>query len=254
MVTATLAMELRREQTAIAARVTDEYLSTFGALNFKAIDLSSPGFIEASVSIAERGHRESGVLGSDMYLSMRRDAGVSGSVELATPELDKAQLRRDLIILGPVAAKRLMSQGIRIPEAAQRVFTLTAGRVAKTAISGTRDTISATTRLDDQAFAYARQTAAGACDFCVMLAGNTYKSAETAMFSSGMRKRNKAAQPAGEKFHDHCRCTLITLFRSQMPERRRLSRRQFSEAWVEASRQGMRYTDFLDRNGLTVGY
>lgn len=249
MVAATLVNELRREQTAIADQAAREMLANFGALNFKAIDLSSPGFIDASIAVAERSHREAAGLGADMYLSMRRDAGVAGQFTVERSRLDREELRHALIVLGPVAAKKLMARGERIPDVAAKVFTLTAGRVSKSALAGTRDTISRSSNADPLAVAYARQTSSTACDFCVMLAGNTYKSAQAAMFSSGTRKRNKAPQPAGEPFHDHCKCALVTIFQGQLPGGRAGSN-QFSQAWYEATQQGLSHTEFMKRTGL----
>lgn len=252
MVAASLSAELRREQTEIADRVTAEMLSIYGALNFKAIDMSAPGFIEAAVSVADRGHREASVLGGDMYLSMRRDAGVVGSFEVARPEFDARQLRIDLVALGPVAAKKLLSRGERIPDAAQKVFTLTAGRVSKASISGVRDTISASTVQDQQAVAYARQTSTGACDFCLLMAENTYRSAYSAMYAAGGRKRAKAPQPAGSTFHDHCRCTLVTLFQGEIAPGAK-DRQRFLADWANASKQGTGFEEFVaEREGFSL--
>lgn len=252
MVAASLSAELRREQTALADRVTAEMLSVYGALNFKAIDMSAPGFIEAAVSVADRGHREASVLGGDMYLSMRRDAGVTGAFNVALPEFDARQLRIDLVALGPVAAKKLLSQGKRIPEAAKRVFTLTAGRVSTASLAGARDTISASTAKDQQAVAYARQTQSGACDFCMLMAENTYKSAYSAMYASGGRRRAKAPQAAGQTFHDHCRCTLVTLFQGEIAPGAK-DRQAFLADWVRASKQGTGFEEFVaEREGFSV--
>lgn len=254
MVAAALSNELRREQTAIAERATTEMLAVYGSLNFKAIDLSAPGFIEASVSVAERRHREASVLGGDMYLSMRRDAGVAGNFQVEWAEFDAEQLRRDLIVLGPVAAKKLMSQGERIPRAARSVFKLTAGRVAKASIAGVRDTISGTTAKDSQAVAYARQVGSNPCDFCLMLSANTYKSAYAALYSGGARKRSKAPQPAGSKFHDHCKCTLVTLFAGEIAPGAQ-DQQAFLADWAKASGQGTGFREFVEqREGVALDF
>lgn len=248
MVAATLSSELRREQAAIADRVTQEMLAVFGSLNFKAIDMSSPGFIEAAVSVAERGHTQASSLGADMYLSMRREAGVAGGFDFYRPEIDVAELRRALIVLGPIAAKNLMSSGVRIPDAAQRVFTLTAGRVSRTVLGGVRDTISGTSVIDGQAVAYARQTGSDPCRFCLLMAENTYKDAYSALYSAGNRKRAKNPQPMGSKYHDHCKCTVVTLFQGQIAPGAR-DRQAFLKEWVSASGQGVSFADFLARTG-----
>ena len=238
MVAATLASELRREQTVIADRATAEMLAVFGSLNFKAIDFSAPGWVEASVSVAQRYHAQASALGADMYLSMRRDAGVAGQFDYYRPELDVQELRAALIVLGPVAAKKLMSDGVRIPDAAQRVFTLTAGRVSKTALGGVRDTISGTAVKDPQA------VASDPCDFCLLMAENTYTSAYTAMYSAGNRKRNTNPQPMGSKYHDHCQCTVISIFRGQLAGVG--NKQQFMMSWVQASQQGAGFDAFVE--------
>lgn len=245
--------ELRAEQVALADRVTQEMLAVFGSLNFMAVDVSAPGFIEASVSVARRGHIEASALGADAYLSMRREAGVAGVFEVFHPEFDEDATRRALTILGPVAAKRLMSRGVLIPDAARRVFTLSSGRVSKMALAGARDTLSGSSVRDDQATGYARVVSSTACDFCVMLAGNTYQNAYTALYSAGNRKRNKAPQPMGSKFHDHCKCTVRPLFAGELPAHES-DRQGFMRAWAEASGQGIGFREFAERAGVSLGF
>lgn len=249
MAVSTLVSELRREQSRIAEGVTTELLALYGAFNFKAIDATAPAFIEASVSVADRWHRKASEVGGDMYLSMRSDAGVAGHYTVDRPQFNERQLRRDLIILGPVAAKKALSSGARIPTAARNVFTLTAGRVSTASLAGVRDTISRTSVRDAQVTSYARQTQADACDFCLMLAENTYKDAYSAMYSSGSRKRAKSPQPMGSKFHDHCRCVLVPLFRggpvTEVLAAKRDREKRFREAWAEASGQSERVAEIL---------
>lgn len=254
MVAAALATELRTEQQRIAERATGEMLTLYGAFQFTDVDATAPAFIEASVSVADRFHREASALGGNMYLSMRRDAGVAGHYVVARPEFDAVQLRRDLIALGPVAAKKLMSRGVRIPDAAKRVFTMSAGRVATASLAGVRDTITASTVDDSQAVAYARQTQSDACDFCLTMAENTYRSAQTAQFASGGRRRAKAPQPAGSTFHDHCRCTVLPLFRGEIAPGAR-DRQAFLAEWATASRQGTGFREFIEqKEGFSLGF
>ncbi|HUH52601.1 MAG TPA: hypothetical protein VLZ31_00960 [Microbacteriaceae bacterium] len=249
----TLTREMRREQNQLAELATAEMLTIFGSLNFKNIDVSAPGFIEASVSVAERYHNEATYLGADMYLSMRSQAGVAGRFDVVSPGLDSVQLRKDLVYLAPISAKKLMSQGQRIPDTARTVFTLTSGRVTKTVLDGSRQTIEASTVADSQAVAYARQTSAGACDFCVLMAENTYKHAEDALYSSGTRKRAKKPQAAGSKYHDHCRCTVVTLFNNEMPQRWH-DKQEFREAWFDATNQGIDPHEFIEKTGKGKAY
>lgn len=254
MVAANLSSELRREQTLIADRATAEMLAIYGSLNFKAIDFSAPGWVEASVSVAQRYHAQASALGADMYLSMRRDAGVAGQYRAVRPALDERELRRALIVLGPIAAKNYMSQGIRIPDAARQVFTLTAGRVSKSALAGARDAITASTVSDSQAVAYARQVGTNPCDFCLTMAENTYKDAYSAMYSAGTRKRAKAPQPMGSKFHDHCKCTVVPLFDGQIAPGAR-EKQAFAAEWAKASRQGTGFRDFIEqKEGFSLAY
>lgn len=253
MATAAQVSEMRSEQQRISQRATAEMLAMFGGLQFKDVDATAPAFIEASVSVADRYHREASAVGAEMYLSMRREAGVAGHFTVARPAFDDVQLRRDLIVLGPVAAKKLMRDGVRISDAAKRVFTLTSGRVSKAALAGARDTISRSTNADPTAVAYARQTASDACDFCFLMAENTYKDAYSAMYAIGTRKRAKRPQPMGAKFHDHCRCTLVTLFDGQVAPGAR-DRQAFFAEWAEASRQGQGFKDFVgQKEGFSLG-
>lgn len=253
MVAASLSTQLRREQTAIAEQTTLEMYSVFGVLNFKNLDASSAGFIEASVSVAQKAHARAGELGGDMYLAMRRDAGVAGQFTAYRPQFDADELRAALVVLGPVGAKKLMSSGHRIPDAAQRVFTATSGRVATAALAGTRDAITGSTMQDSRAIAYGRQTRAGACDFCLIMSENTYKDAFSAMYSAGNRGRAKAPQPMGATFHDHCGCTVVTLFDGQLPERAK-ERTEFFRAWNTATRQGVDPNEFIRRTGMGADY
>lgn len=206
------------------------------------------------MSVAERAHAQASSLGADMYLSMRREAGVAGRYEAYRPALNEVELRRALVVLGPVAAKNFMAGGARIPDAARRVFTLTAGRVSRTALGGVRDTISGTTMQDSQAVAYARQVGADPCDFCLLMAENTYKDAYSALYSSGTRKRNKNPQPMGSTFHDHCKCTVVTLFEGQIAPGAK-DRQAFLAEWATASKQGAGFRDFIEqKEGFSLGY
>lgn len=94
-----------------------------------------------------------------------------------------------------------------------------------------RDTIFESGRRDPALARWVRVPAAGACDFCLMLAsrGDVYATRESATVVVGreVRERGRAgrasrivgrtgrargSRPLGESFHDHCRCRVVPVW------------------------------------------
>ncbi|MFE0088766.1 hypothetical protein [Streptomyces sp. NPDC059016] len=77
-----------------------------------------------------------------------------------------------------------------------------------------RATIRQAVERDRSAVAYARAAALGGCSFCKLMAsrGAVYKNARTAGQEANERFAGNASVV---KFHDHCHCTIIPVFRGQ---------------------------------------
>lgn len=185
-------------RTEAAARLTD----AFPALEFKALDDSSPRWVLMTERIVEDAHGKALTLTRDAYTSMRRAAGHAGEVAFVLPAPDKGKLRASMLYLGPFSAKRALSGGARIPDAAETVYSNTTARALLEAMSGARGSMRATSLRDPAAQGWRRFANAGACRFCRMLAdrGAVYRR-ETAFFAA----------------HLHCGCSAGPVFVGAAP-------------------------------------
>lgn len=207
-----LSNQFRADQIDLARESTTKLLEVSGALNFKAVDSSAPGWIAAVESIVVPAHERSVQLGAALYGDYRLASGVAGAAPVVIPELDRRALRNALTILGPYAAKHAMAQGMSISKTFENVFANTAGTAVKTVLGGGRDTVQGSSVSDTVCVGYQRVTSSSPCPFCAMVAQNTYRSVESASQSSGTRKRSANPQPPKSRYHSHCRCTVVPIF------------------------------------------
>lgn len=240
METATdLAVEYRARQVEIAKSTAQDMLNVAGALNFKAVDLSSTGWMTAVEAVVARRYHESVQLGQDMYLGFRSVSGVQGAAALTIPNLDRDKLIRALVVLGPYAAKHGMADGEPIPELATRVLTNTAGAAIRASLAGARDTVQGTAIADTQCIGYTRVTNGKPCNFCAMVAANTYRSIQSASESSGARRRSASPQPPRSKYHNHCQCRAVPIFNQKSwPDGTKRRANEYADLYRDVAREG----------------
>lgn len=243
-----LSARFRADQISLARDTVREMVEVAGALSFTAVDASATGWMTAVESIVGKRYEESLARGSELYRDYQRASGLPGSPAIVTPMLDRDALRGSLLVLGPYAAKKQMSLGMSIPNVARSVFTNTAATAAKMVLNGARDTIQATAVSDVRCTGYMRVTSGKPCAFCAMIAGNTYRSVESASQSSGFRTRATNPQPPKSRYHASCRCTVVPIFTAQSwPDGYKAKASDYSSLWTETAKAGGSAKEKQDR-------
>lgn len=105
-------------------------------------------------------------------------------------------------------------------QSSSTVLSLVGGGVQRMIANAGRDTIDVNAKGDAgrgpvAAVAWSRVTAAGACDFCTMLAGRgaVYRSAESAGAAiAGGSPVSGLGSGMAKRFHDHCHCVVKPTF------------------------------------------
>lgn len=236
---AQLSDEYRARQLEIAQGTARDMLNVAGALNFKAVDLSASGWLTAVESIVYRRYDQAMQLGQDMYLGFRSASGIPGAGALTLPQLDRDRMLRAMIVLGPYAAKHGMSEGTPIPDIVKSVVANTTGSAVRASLGGARDTVQGTAVADSQCIGYTRVTSGSPCNFCAMVAANTYRSIQSASESSGTRRRSAAPQPARSSYHNHCKCRAVPIFnQTSWPEDAKRRANEYADFYHEVSAGG----------------
>ena len=235
----TLSREFRSDQIELARDTTRRLLEISGSLNFKAIDSSSDGWMTAVESVVASRFDQSVDRGTAMYQDYRTASGVSGAAPTVAPVLDKSGLRGALTLTGPYAAKHAMATGVSIRTAFESIFANTTGAAVRAVLGGGRDVIQGTANADPVCTGYMRVTSGNPCNFCAMVAANTYNSVESASQSSGTRTRAKNPQPPKSRYHSHCRCTVVPIFTaSSWPAGYKAQASDYNDLYQEVSRAG----------------
>ncbi|MFJ8594871.1 hypothetical protein [Streptomyces sp. NPDC093598] len=167
---------------------------------------SVPDWLTAMNTIVAQYARASAALAADFYDAQREAAGVSGpfTVPVADPpppEQTETSLRwatKDLWPRAPEEATpaQLQPLDVRLAQAEKKAEQVAQKLVADTG----RGTVREAVRQDQQATAWARSAARGACAFCKMLAlrGALYEK-DTSDFRA----------------HDGCHCGVVPVFKGQ---------------------------------------
>jgi hypothetical protein len=136
------------------------------------------------------------------------------------PDLD--MLRTSFTVTGPVAFKRVIGQGRSVDEAVQSLRTQLTGSTTRQALNVGRRLINDTANSNRQIVGWRRVTDGNPCYFCAVLAsrGSVYRTQQTALFSDG------------DKYHDHCKCHAVPLFKT---EEEPLSVQELYEFYTEAT-------------------
>lgn len=177
-------------------------------------------WIEAVGQLVDSYGQAAAALAAEAYDAQRADADVTGRFvpELAGPpprEQVEATLRWATKDIWPRAADDPRA-AYALPQAT-RVATAertTAGAVERLVLNVGRETTRQAVRADREAVGFARAAALGACAFCKLMAsrGMIYKSAGAA----GRDANDLFAGDASvAKYHNDCRCQIISVFRGQ---------------------------------------
>lgn len=165
--------------------------------------------------VTGNGFRLATSIGVNYLAASALEAGVLAATGIPPAVLDVAQLATALRVSGPVAFKRNVAR-TGDPLVAGRVMTqMLTGSSQRLSMLGARATVnSAIDAGANQIVGYRRVTAAGACDFCTMLAGRgaVFRSAESAATVVGRGGRPRGNRAVGRPFHDNCRCVIEPIY------------------------------------------
>ncbi len=151
---------------------------------------------------------------------LRRHAEIEGrTVDPVVVRFNLEQARTSLRVTGPVAFKTHMAAS-GDPEASKRVMASTmAGSAQRLAMTGTRNTITATVDASREIVGWRRVPDADPCAWCALLAGRgaVYKTADSALSVVGRRgrPRGEGKRALGLEFHDRDQCTAEPLYEDE---------------------------------------
>lgn len=191
----------RSELDGIAGHVADQVRAATAGVDVSDIDRWWAAREPTVTGIIVAGHREATNAAGRYLIEHAAGVGVDINPFYATVDLD--QVATSLRVTGPVAFKKHMAL-TGSPSASTAVMRrrLT-GAAERQALAGSRSTVANTITRARLIVGWRRITAAGACKFCVMLAGRgaVYKS-----------ERSAGGRQTGRSFHDNCRCTVEPLY------------------------------------------
>ncbi|MCD0450775.1 hypothetical protein LO762_16480 [Actinocorallia sp. API 0066] len=151
-------------------------------------------FLDVAVSLIQAGHTDSAAIAARYFRQFRAAEDVAGTAEpRLAPRLNPADIAASLRATGLAGTMRALRAG-HSPQAASRAgFVLAQASATRLALSGGRDTVTASSQRDGRAQGWIRVASGNACAFCAMLAsrGNAYT-----------RERGAAFQA-----HDGCGCS-----------------------------------------------
>lgn len=211
-------------------------------------DLSTP---QAAVRALEetwraiiRAYGEQAAESAIRYLELDREAaGVHQNLAIVPNyTINDVQLRRTL-----EWAVRPLENGL-----IEQVESQLSGAAQRYVSQGARDTIYEATR--GAGTQYARVPRPDACAFCLMLGsrGAVYASEFTATRTTG-RSTARSGRPAGEKYHDNCRCDPMEIREDNAHELPEINT-QLAQLWADSKARSLRqFTDYLRENPFAEG-
>lgn len=116
---------------------------------------------------------------------------------------------------------------------AEVALTRLSGGLQRLIRQGERQTIFRSGRRDTALATWARQPRSDACAFCLMLGSRSdlYATGRTAS-AVGAGGRIRGTRPAGESYHDHCRCTTVPVW---TPDDTPQVNRLLADEWEQAT-------------------
>ncbi|MGW4493750.1 VG15 protein [Streptomyces sp. NPDC004376] len=211
---------MRQAQTGLTRLLLRDLRSLRRLIQPNRLQATVPKWIDAVHTLVGRYAEVSASLAADFYDEQRDTARVSGvfTVPLAgAPPREQTanSLRWATKDLWPrpeaeATVAQLEPMDVRLDAAEKRAE----GVVDRIVLNAGRDTMVQAVRQDREAVAYARAAALGCCSFCALLAsrGAVYASRSTVGEDANERF---TGDDSGIKYHDHCRCQPIPVFRGQ---------------------------------------
>lgn len=230
----TLTEQHRLAQLRLRAQFLREFVPLWGLLDISHLDDTTLGWINAVLDAIGRWRAESAQRALTYYTAFRRAETTEHTFDHA-PHVgidvpNRQQIRTSLLVTGPIGYKSRIAKGFT-PSAARRMaFTAVAGAASRHVMDGGRRQLVNTANADEMAVGFSRVTDGDPCAFCAMLAsrGPTYITR-----ASASRTTERSERGPGEKYHDHCGCSVEPSFDRQAdwPQRNRA----FSQLWADTT-------------------
>lgn len=185
--------------------------------------------------LVRQGHEDAITLGLHQ-LSVQR-SGVPLPSEIASPP-NRDQVAESLRFL-------LAARG------AEKLRESVWGMIDRQIRAGHRDTITLSSLAAGNGFA--RKPEASACDFCLMLAsrGAVYRTRQAAFSVGAPGVVMHGNQSAGDRFHDHCKCTVVEVSEGDgLPPEAVKLRKKWIETFYPGGDQLLPATDFESTNPI----
>lgn len=130
-------------------------------------------------------------------------------------DLDETRLDTNLDVTGIASYQKALRAGQTPGQAVDTMAVNLAGSATTLALEAGREVVRDATGGDEEAIGWIRVPDADPCSWCAMLAsrGAVYRSAETA----GRAKNSEFVGEGMFKWHDHCGCTAVPVFRDDDP-------------------------------------
>ena len=135
-------------------------------------------------------------------------------------DLDERRLDENLNVTGIASYEKALRAGQTPEQAVDTMAVNLSGTATRLALEGAREVIRDAAEADTEAIGWIRVPDADPCSWCAMLAsrpgglqGQFFRSEQTA----GRAKNSKFTGEGQFKWHDHCGCTAVPIFRDDDP-------------------------------------
>lgn len=222
-----LALAHRRQNIALRARTLREAARLWPLLDVRRMDETYPEWLAVQAALIRRDHRQAAGQAAGYLRAARLASGVSGSPVVQLADLPMEQVAASMSTTARAGFYKALRSGRTVEQARQVALVRTLGATGRLVLQGDRDTVRGSLSADRRGRGWQRITGAGACDFCVMLAGRSavYR-AETADFAA----------------HDHCSCSVAAVYSERPVEVRDYepsARGAWSDRATDADRERM---------------
>lgn len=186
MPTASDVEALRRAQRALSRAVERDLSGLWASLDLNRPERARDELLVAVPALTTAYGAGAAVVSADWYDAVRIEEGVTGRFSARMADPFPTEYVQDRVRFG---ARHLFT------ETPAQMLPFLSGAVQEYALQPGRDTIQQSTAADPQAVGWHRETRAGACKFCVMLAGR-----------GGVYFKEKSASFAA---HGNCMCVAV---------------------------------------------
>lgn len=142
---------------------------------------------------------------------------------LARPALDSTLAQQSMLIAGPVTTKRLIGAGVEPEQALSTAKRNVYGRFQVWSMSGGRQTVLETARMDERSRRVRRVTDGNPCAWCALMVARSIQM--------------PGSMPATFKTHPHCGCTNEVVYGPPGEQRIDDDEWKFVEAYEQAAKQ-----------------